>query len=207
MTLPYLRRCCECAENCFDPTHSRVLACMQCLGRMDDFLEYYQSNRRLQLNSDLTPPPNFIESYQKFIAQVGSMNVFGSACSHVSICSESYDEQKSVQVVGFFIVEDRVQRAADMAVGLQLGAGWEAAVACLKATLESAFESMTSAESLIAVKDFVLLVCTALGVPQQLPFHQPVTACQGHHGDATLQPQGRAGITSCRCTRSCSAAA
>ena len=48
---------------------------MQCLGRMDDFLEYYQSNRRLQLNSDLTPPPNFIESYQKFIAQVGSMYV------------------------------------------------------------------------------------------------------------------------------------
>jgi hypothetical protein len=37
---------------------------------MDDFLEYYQSNRRLQLNSDLTPPQNFIESYQNFIAQV-----------------------------------------------------------------------------------------------------------------------------------------
>ncbi len=70
----------------------------------------------------------------------------------------------TMQVVGFFIVEDRVQRAADMAVGMQLGAGWEAAVACLKATLESAFESMTSAESLLAVKDFVLLVCTALGM-------------------------------------------
>jgi len=109
--------------------------------------------------------------------------------------------------VGFFIVEDRVQRAADMAVGLQLGAGWEAAVACLKATLESAFESMTSAESLIAVKDFVLLVCTALGVPFSLPSNLPVITSQGHHYDAALQSQGRAGITSCRCMRSCSAAA
>ena len=47
---------------------------------------------------------------------------------------------------------------------MQLGAGWEAAVACLKSTLESASESMTSAESLLAVKDLVLLVCTALGM-------------------------------------------
>ena len=55
------------ADTCLDIT--AIWFCMQCLGRMDDFLEYYQSNRRLQLNSDLSPPSNFIESYQKFIAQ------------------------------------------------------------------------------------------------------------------------------------------
>ena len=66
-------------------------ACMQCLGRMDDFLDYYQSNRRLQLNSDLSPPPNFIESYQKFIAQVcGSI---GDACTPpVAIRSQPDDD-------------------------------------------------------------------------------------------------------------------
>ena len=107
--------------------------------------------------------------------------------------------------MGFFIVEDRVQRAADMAVGLQLGAGWEAAVACLKATLESAFESMTSAELLIAVKDFVLLVCTALGMPNTLlAIRLSRAACQGNQYDTASHLQGRAGITSCRCTRSCS---
>ena len=58
--------------------------CVQCLGRMDDFLDYYQSNRRLQLNSDLSPPPNFIESYQKFIAQACCrLNILacGARCS------------------------------------------------------------------------------------------------------------------------------
>ena len=40
------------------------------LGRMDHFLEYYRSNRRLQLNSDLLPPASFLDSYQDFIAQV-----------------------------------------------------------------------------------------------------------------------------------------
>lgn len=37
---------------------------------MDHFLEYYRSNRRLQLNSDLLPPASFLDSYQGFIAQV-----------------------------------------------------------------------------------------------------------------------------------------
>ena len=67
-------------------------------------------------------------------------------------------------MVGFFIVEDRVQRGADdITVGLQLDAGWETAVACLKAVLETAFEGLASAASLLAVKDFMLLVCNALG--------------------------------------------
>ena len=111
-----------------------------------------------------------------------------------------------MQVVGFFIVEDRVQRAADMAVGMQLGAGWEAAVACLKATLESAFESMTSAESLLAVKDFVLLVCTALG-SHSLPFLEPFAcAIPPSHGDVvSCQYQERAGTMLYRSMRYCSA--
>ena len=112
----------------------------------------------------------------------------------------------SIQVVGFFIVEDRVQRAADMAVGLQLGAGWEAAVACLKATLESAFESMTSAESLIAVKDFVLLVCTALGGPSGSPDHPPIDSLRGMPNDRFhCKSQEPAGTMSCHSTRFCSA--
>ena len=53
-----------------------------CLGRLGAFQESYQRNRRLQLNSDLAPPANFLEGYRPFIAQL----------------------------TGFFIIEDRVQR-------------------------------------------------------------------------------------------------
>ena len=53
-----------------------------CLGRLGAFQESYQRNRRLQLNSDLAPPANFLEGYKPFIAQLA----------------------------GFFVIEDRVQR-------------------------------------------------------------------------------------------------
>ena len=73
----------------------------------------------------------------------------------------------AVQLVGFFIVEDRVQRGAEeLTLGLQLDAGWESAAACLKAALEGAFGAGTAAAaSLLAVKHFVLLACDALGAP------------------------------------------
>lgn len=39
----------------------------------------------------------------------------------------------TAQVVGFFVVEDRVQRgAAGLAAGAAMDAGWESAVAALK---------------------------------------------------------------------------
>ena len=49
----------------------------QCLGRMQRFQDYYHSNRRLQLISDLTPPQQFMENYQNFTAQV---KLEGSSC-------------------------------------------------------------------------------------------------------------------------------
>ena len=64
-----------------------------CLGKLPEFQESYQRNRRLQLNSDLAPPAHFLEGYQDFIAQLA----------------------------GFFIIEDRVQRrCADLCAGAQV---------------------------------------------------------------------------------------
>jgi hypothetical protein len=54
----------------------------ECLGQLPAFQEAYQRNRRLQLNSDLAPPAQFLDGYQAFIAQL----------------------------TGFFVIEDRVQR-------------------------------------------------------------------------------------------------
>ena len=67
----------------------------ECLGRLREFRESYQRNRRLQLNSDLAPPASFLDGYQNFIAQL----------------------------TGFFVIEDRVQRrCADLCAGTQVGA-------------------------------------------------------------------------------------
>ena len=66
-----------------------------CLGKLPEFQESYQRNRRLQLNSDLAPPAHFLEGYQDFIAQL----------------------------TGFFIIEDRVQRrCVDLCAGAQVNA-------------------------------------------------------------------------------------
>lgn len=48
----------------------------------------------------------------------------------------------------------------------QADSGWETAVACLKTVLGNACGVMTSARDMLAVKDFMLLVCAALGAPQ-----------------------------------------
>lgn len=67
-------------------------------------------------------------------------------------------------MVGFFIVEDRVQRSAEaLAAGGSGDAGWESAVAVLKAPLDAAFEALQSAPPLLALKDFMSLACTSLG--------------------------------------------
>ena len=60
----------------------RCLQVHECLGRLPAFQEAYQRNRRLQLNSDLAPPQQFLDGYQAFVAQL----------------------------TGFFVIEDRVQR-------------------------------------------------------------------------------------------------
>ena len=69
-----------------------------------------------------------------------------------------------VQIVGFFLVEDRVQRSnQDAASPVQVDASWESAIACLKTVLEGGFETVAAAALMLAVKDFMLLVCSSLG--------------------------------------------
>ena len=69
-----------------------------------------------------------------------------------------------MQLVGFFLVEDRVQRGAEaLTRGLQLDGAWESAAAALKALLEAAFQSGASAPHLLQLKDAVLRACSALG--------------------------------------------
>lgn len=45
----------------------------------------------------------------------------------------------------------------------QVGAAWERAVARLKSVLDDAFQGATAAAAMLTVKDFMLLVCLALG--------------------------------------------
>ena len=40
------------------------------MGRLMHFREYYLEQRRLQVTNDLSPPRNFLESYQPYLAQV-----------------------------------------------------------------------------------------------------------------------------------------
>ena len=76
---------------CF-PWPPRCTQVHDCLGKLPEFRESYQRNRRLQLNSDLAPPASFLEGYQDFIAQLA----------------------------GFFVIEDRVHRlCADLCAGAQ----------------------------------------------------------------------------------------
>ncbi len=73
---------------------------------------------------------------------------------------------REMQVVGFFVVEDRVQRSAAALAGPGgRGAGWEWAAAALKMPLDAAFEALQASEPLLALKDYVALACTTLGVP------------------------------------------
>ena len=47
----------------------------------------------------------------------------------------------------------------------KVDAGWEVAVASIKTLLDAAFDAATSPSAMLAIKDFVLLVCSALGTP------------------------------------------
>ncbi|CAL0299770.1 unnamed protein product [Lupinus luteus] len=107
-----------------------------CMGILDQFHEYYYKNRLLQLNSDLevSSAQPFIESYQTFLAQI----------------------------VGYFIVEDRVLRTAGgLLIADQVETMWETAVSKMTSVLDVQFSLMNSATHLLRVKDYVtLLGCT-----------------------------------------------
>lgn len=47
----------------------------------------------------------------------------------------------------------------------QVDAAWDEAVAALKGVLGPAFSGATAAAAMLTVKDFILLVCLALGEP------------------------------------------
>lgn len=58
------------------------------------------------------------------------------------------------------------------------GGGWETAVACLKLAMETAFETITAASTVLAIKDVVLLACSALGdLPPPPPPPPPFPFC------------------------------
>ncbi|KAI4352591.1 hypothetical protein L6164_006828 [Bauhinia variegata] len=108
-----------------------------CLGKLEQFREYYYKNRLLQLNSDLeiSSSQPFVESYQTYLAQIA----------------------------GYFIVEHRVLRTAGgLLVIDQIETMWETAVAKMTSVLESQFSHMGSATHLLLVKDYVTLLGSTL---------------------------------------------
>ncbi|KAG2450370.1 hypothetical protein HYH02_004875 [Chlamydomonas schloesseri] len=110
------------------------------LGRMPSLRRYYLQQRRLQITTDLAPPARFLEAYQAYLAQV----------------------------VGFFVVEDAVAAAAPDLVSADSAALlWEAAAASLRGVLGRALEEALGggapASIMLLLKDFMLLVCSALG--------------------------------------------
>ena len=92
-----------------------------------------------------------------------------------------------LQIVGFFIVEERVQAGCgEVGEGWQLNSGWEAALAGLKTRLEAACASFQDPTPLRTLKDFTLLSCTALGADLALftlCLHLPLPgpACRKAH--------------------------
>lgn len=107
------------------------------LGMQEHFRENYYKNRLLQLNLDLqissTQP--FLEYYQTFLGQI----------------------------VGYFIVEDRVLRTAGgLLSSNQVEMMWETAVAKMTSVLEEQFLHIDSMAHLVAVKDYVTLLGVTL---------------------------------------------
>ena len=56
-------------------------------------------------------------------------------------------------------------KSAAVVARAQADAGWETAVAVLKTVLNIAFDTVSSPTAMLRMKDFVLLVCSALGAP------------------------------------------
>ncbi|KAJ1295604.1 hypothetical protein BS78_01G235600 [Paspalum vaginatum] len=107
------------------------------LGLGERFREYYYNNRLMQLNLDLqiSASQPFVESYQSFLAQV----------------------------VGFFIVEDRVLRTADGLLSeSQVDTMWETAISKVTLILEEQFLHINAANHLLLVKGYVSLLGATL---------------------------------------------
>ncbi|XP_054809109.1 exocyst complex component SEC15A-like [Prosopis cineraria] len=115
----------------------RACHIQDCLGLREQFREYYYKNRLLQLNSDLelSSAQPFVESHQAYLAQI----------------------------VGYFMVEDRVLRTAGgLLVPDQVETMWETASAKITSVLEKQFSIMRSATHLLLVKDYVTLMVSTL---------------------------------------------
>ncbi|GFR47255.1 hypothetical protein Agub_g8941, partial [Astrephomene gubernaculifera] len=124
-----------------------------CLGLLPSLRRTYLQQRRLQIRTDLAPPPNFLEGYQAYLAQV----------------------------VGFFVVEDAVRSccppllppgssSSGPSSSSEPDSGsllWEEAAGGLRGVLARALEEALSggapASIMLLLKDFMLLVCSALG--------------------------------------------
>ncbi|KAK9807943.1 hypothetical protein WJX73_005699 [Symbiochloris irregularis] len=137
----------------------RALHVHEALGKLQLFQEYYQNSRQRQLQTELQPP-----THAAFIAKP--------------------DERLS-RLVGFFVVEDRVQQDRDrdrdriqatapaQLAALKMdfpwvGAAWEEASTRIKEAVEHAAEATAATQStsdpgLLGMKDCLLLACSALG--------------------------------------------
>lgn len=62
-----------------------------------------------------------------------------------------------------FWLQDTINCRHSVVLHEQADAGWETAVAVLKTVLNIAFDTITSPAAMLRMKDFVLLVCSALG--------------------------------------------
>ncbi len=65
---------------------------------------------------------------------------------------------------GFQMAHSLWQDASEHLLSLQADAGWETAVAVLKTVLNIALDTVASPSVMLRLKDFVLLVCSALGM-------------------------------------------
>ncbi|XP_074369190.1 exocyst complex component SEC15A-like [Apium graveolens] len=108
-----------------------------CLGKPEQFRDYYCKNRVLQLNSDLqiSSAQPFLESHQPFLATIA----------------------------GYFIVEDRVLRTAGgLLLSNHVETMWETAILKVTAVLDEQFKRMDIASHLLMVKDYVTLLSAIL---------------------------------------------
>ena len=133
---------------------------------------YYQVNRRMQLNNDLAAQGNFVAQPQAYLAQLVGFFVIenrvgrtaealsAAQVQKLASAASSCDPEQSGVSSSRHAVHQRVRCAG------QVDAGWDTAVAYLKLAMDTAFETISSAASMLLIKDLVLLVSSALGAVQ-----------------------------------------
>lgn len=121
----------------------------KCLGKLALVREQYATQRGLQLKADLDPPADFLGSYQTYIAQI----------------------------VGFFVIEERVGRLGHEGIGAQADVGWSRAMQRLATLLDGSVDAATSADTVLVVKDFLQLAITALGTHATMTSLLPLYPC------------------------------